>query len=215
MRYVNPKGHQIWWALDIDFQMTGPLTLHLAHICLHWPSPAPPFSGFTLLPTPYILNTLRLPQTLFMNENQKKNKEINMRLPLGGAVSPSIHLSHLPLQYNTWFLAGHMTAWNIVRDDMWLVQANGIETEVPFWQCLGISTKMYPAWAICPLSSLSFSPSCRLVDIARVLATILMQEVKGHTVGVAESTLEQCHHTSPGLSISRSPCERETHFHLV
>lgn len=36
------------------------------------------------------------------------------------------------------------------------------------------------AWALCPLSSLFFSPSCYLVDMARVPATILVQEVKSH-----------------------------------
>lgn len=78
-RYVNPRGHTIWRALDTGFQITEPLSLHLAHVYLHQPSPAlfllgPPY--FPHLRVPYTLDTVRRPQTLFL---QIRDRQINLR----------------------------------------------------------------------------------------------------------------------------------------
>lgn len=57
---------------------------------------------------------------------KSKNRGKNIRNPLWGTAPSSIHSPHLSLQSNPWFSAGHVAAWNIVGDDVWLFPANGI-----------------------------------------------------------------------------------------
>lgn len=162
------------------FRITKPLMLHLAHVCLHRPLPTcPSLSGGILLPpphTPYTLNTCRLPQNLLMKF--KEEGKINVKSSLCSSVSPNIHCPHLLLQPNPWFLTRHMGVWAILRNELGQDQeSQGVKTEVSFWQCLGKSIKMEQAGALCPLSSLPFSPSGCLVHTAGALATTLVQEV--------------------------------------
>lgn len=164
MKQVNPHERKIWWTLDIDFQVTEPLILHLAHICLHQPLPTrPTLSGvYPTLPTP-TLSTHSIPyaqapsKSAYENQRRGENKHEKSTLRHNvpqHSLSPS---SSIIVQSLIFSWAHGCPGWYLgtIYDEF--NQARACKRRFPFGHVWEIPLKW--GCALCLLFFLSFPPS--------------------------------------------------------